>query len=131
MKKLITKKVLAKKGPAVIPATILYRRMPGDMILIVGFENFLSAEELKSKYGETITEIYLSYQNHLERKSYTDGSIYIQILEGMEAFFDRLDIGDLLPRKVFSNIVADVKKAGSLLHEVILAQGNDIRRIEI
>jgi len=60
-----------KSNQSTKPATILYKKLPDDMILIAGFENFLSLEEIKSKYGDAIMKVYFDFPCHMSR--YVDG----------------------------------------------------------
>jgi len=109
------------------PATILYKKLPDDMILITGFENFLNLDEIFDKYGRVIAKAYSDYSYHMT------SSIGAVFLSGMEPkYISHVAIGQLFNKHDFSMLIAHVKKCGGLLHDIILAvNGGEVKRIEI
>jgi len=100
--------------PAGKPATILYKKLPDDMILITGFENFLSLDEILDKYGKRVAKAYSDYPHHMT------GDTKVVALSGV-LIHQSLVIGDLFDKAKFSQIIAHVKKCGGLLHDIIQA----------
>ena len=114
----------APPNPKGKPATILYKKLPDDMILITGFENFLSLDDIFDKYGRTVTKTYADYPYSMVGVS---GAI---VLVGFGSSSAR--IGELFGKQKFSSLIAHVKKCGSLLHDIIRAVNDgQVRRIEI
>lgn len=129
------------------PATILYKKLPDNMILITGFENFLTADEVKAKYGEEVARIYFGYTTSMDKKFTEKGDINIQV--GRKQFFTVtaitvegpaklindchiVEVGDIYRKQDFSKLVGRVKKCGSLLHDIIAAVNNGpVKRITI
>jgi len=107
------------------PATILYKKLPDDMILVTGFENFMDIEGVLDKYGRKIASTYTSYPYNIS------GVPEIIFLVGLPGIVS-VRIGYVCNKKVFSSIIAHVKKCGGLLHDIILVvNGGEVKRIEI
>jgi hypothetical protein len=120
--------VLAFKDVAYCkPATILYKKLPDDMILITGFENFLSVVELEKKYGEVIADTYTKYPDKMVKVFDTFGVVRVHF-----GYNDTVCIGDVFPKKAYCGFVQRVRKCGGLLHDIIQAvNGGEVKRIEI
>jgi hypothetical protein len=113
------------------PATLLYKKLPDDMILITGFEGFLSLDELEKKYGKEIADTYFSYDNHMAKEYYADGEIIINV-ETDDENRDIVRPGSVYEKVEFSKLIAHVKKCGGLLHDIIqVCNGGEVKRIEI
>jgi len=110
------------------PATILYKKLPNNMILITGFENFLTGEEIKEKYGKKVTDAYQRCPDSmLKRFSINNGDIFIVLADS-----SKFSAGDVLNKKEFSHLVQRIKKCGSLLHDIIAAVNDgQVKRITI
>lgn len=116
---------IAPVKPIGKPATILYKKLPDDMILITGFEDFLSLDEIFDKYGRIVAAAYSGYQNHMF------GALGGVFLPGLGSTAS-LMVGKLLHKQELSEIVAHVKKCGGLLHDIIQAcDKGEVKRIEI
>jgi hypothetical protein len=111
--------------PTPKPATILYKKLPDDMILIVGLEGFMSIDDILDKYGRIIA---ITYNNYPSRMS---GDVIGIVLYGNNGK-SSLRIGEVCDKAEFSKIIAHVKKCGGLLHDIIQAiNGGEVKRIEI
>jgi hypothetical protein len=107
------------------PATILYKKLPDDMILITGFENFKSIDNILDQYGRLIA---ITYNNYPSRMSGDVSGIILYGNNGKSS----LRIGETCDKAEFSKIIAHVKKCGGLLHDIIQAvNGGEVKRIEI
>jgi hypothetical protein len=107
------------------PATILYKKLPDDMILITGFENFLSIDDILDRYGREIATVYATFSYQM---SGIQSAIFLSGLVG----FGAIRTGQVYGNQDFSTIIAHVKKCGGLLHDIIRAvDGGEIKRIEI
>jgi hypothetical protein len=118
------------------PATILYKKLPDDMILITGFENFLTPNQLIEKYGSTVGGMYCGYPNHvyLIHSDIPKQGDYLNLksVVNWEEKSQRIQVNSLWSKKGFSTIIAHVKKCGGLLHEIIAAvNGGEVKRITI
>jgi hypothetical protein len=130
------------------PATILYKKLPDNMILITGFENFLTADEIKAKLGEEVARIYFGYTDCMEKKFTNSGKENIQV--GKKPMWsltfaiscgpnkivsnesNDVFVGDIYCKQDFSKLIGRVKKCGSLLHDIIAAvNGGQVKRITI
>jgi len=108
-----------------VPATILYKKLPADMILIVGFENFLTMDDILDKYGRVVT---VTYNNYPVRMVGDVGGIIVYGGNGKQS----LRIGEVLKKDEFSKTIAHIKKCGSLLHDIITAVNDEeVSRIKI
>jgi hypothetical protein len=106
-------------------ATILYKRLPDDMILITGFENFMRFDDIVDKYGRVVA---ITYNNYPSRIS---GDVFGVILYGNNGK-PGLHVGDICKKVEFSEIIAHVKKCGGLLHGIIEAVNNgEVKKITI
>jgi hypothetical protein len=106
-------------------ATILYKKLPDNMILITGFEGFLGLDEIFDRYGRVVAVAYTAYPYYMVGD--TKGVIVSGVVGGM-----RLTVGQLHSKDGFSKIIAHVKKCGGLLHDIIAAvNGGEVKRIEI
>jgi hypothetical protein len=111
--------------PATKPATILYKKLPDNMILITGIESFINVNEIFDKYGRIVATTYESYQCKMTGEP---GMIFLSGLTG----FGVVRIGQVYNKHDFSKIIAHVKKCGGLLHDIIQAvNGGEVKRIEI
>ena len=107
------------------PATILYKKLPDNMILITGFENFKTTDEIFMKHGITITKTYSGYPYAMT------GDVRGVMLTGLLGC-SLLTLGYRCSKKDFSKIIAHVKKCGALLHDIIQAcEKGEVKRIEI
>jgi len=107
------------------PATILYKKLPDNMILITGFENFLTVDDIFDKYGRIITKAYIDFPY---RMSGAHGAVFLFGLE----HFSTIGIGQLFNKHDFSKLIAHVKKCGGLLHDIIQAvNSGEVKRITI
>jgi hypothetical protein len=107
------------------PATILYKKLPDDMILITGFENFKSIDDILDQYGRVIAITYNDYPSHMS------GDVSGILLYGNNGK-SSLRIGETCDKDEFSKIIAHVKKCGGLLHDIIQAcDKGEVKRIEI
>jgi hypothetical protein len=107
------------------PATILYKKLPDDMILITGFEGFLSLDEIFDKYGRVVATTYSGYSYYIYGMP---GSIFVSGL----AAFGAVRTGQIYNKVEFSHLIAHVKKCGVLLHDIIQAvNAGEVKRIEI
>ena len=115
----------AEANPTTHPATILYKKLPDDMILITGFENFKSIDDILDQYGRIVTTAYSAYPSHM---SGLPGTMFLDGLFG----FGAVRIGQVYNKKDFSTIIAHVKKCGCLLHDIIQAvEKGEVKRVEI
>jgi hypothetical protein len=107
------------------PATILYKKLPDDMILITGFENFLDIEGILDKYGRKVASTYTAYPYNM---SGVDVVIFPVGLSGITS----IRTGYVCNKSGFSKIVSHVKKCGGLLHDIIAAvNSGEVKRIQI
>jgi hypothetical protein len=107
------------------PATILYKKLPDDMILITGFENFLDIEGILDKYGRKVASTYTAYPYNM---SGVDVVIFPVGLSGITS----IRTGYVCNKSGFSKIVSHVKKCGGLLHDIIQAvNSGEVKRITI
>jgi len=121
------------KGVASKSATILYKKLPDDMIMITGFENFLTPNQLIEKYGKTIAMLYCGYPNHiyLIHSDVPNKSDYLKsVANGVES--EPIQVNSLWSKKGFCTIVSHVRKCGGLLHDIIVAvRDGEVKRIKI
>jgi hypothetical protein len=116
--------VMTNQAPTGKPATIFYKKLPNDMILITGFENFLSLEEIFDKYGKVIAKTYFDFPYHMAGMT---GALYLVGLNTTPTI-----VGKVLSKDDFSKLVTHVKKCGGLLHDIIQAcDKGEVKRIEI
>ena len=130
------------------PATILYKKLPDNMILITGFENFLTADEVKAKFGEEVARIYFNYNDSMVKKFTDTGAVNVQVgkpifgLPTLSLWLGSsklandgsrtISISDIYRKQDFSKLIGRVKKCGSLLHDVIAAVNDgQVKRITI
>lgn len=107
------------------PATILYKKLPDDMILITGFENFLSIDDLIDRYGRVIATVYATFSYKMSGEQ---GAIFLSGMAG----FGLIRAWQVYCKQDFSRIIAHVKKCGSLLHDIIRAcNEGEVKRVEI
>jgi len=107
------------------PATILYKKLPDNMILITGFENFLTADELMDKYGRVIAKAYNDYPYHMT------ASLSAVFMEGLDRV-SFIAAGQLFHKNDFTQIRNHINRCGSLLHDIIAAvNGGQEKRITI
>jgi hypothetical protein len=107
-----------------IPATILYKKLPDDMILIMGFEGFLSLDEIFDKYGRVVAKAYFDYPYHMS------GIVNSVFLSGFRMHI--IAVGQLFSKAEFTDVRNHINKCGCLLHDVIQAVNDgDVKRIEI
>ena len=106
-------------------ATILYNKLPDNMILITGFEGFLDMERILDNYGRKVASAYSSYPYNMSGSS---EFIFPVGLSGISY----VRIGHVYNKKAFSDIVSHVKKCGGLLHDIIQAvNSGEVKRITI
>ncbi|MFH1146830.1 MAG: hypothetical protein V1736_03900 [Pseudomonadota bacterium] len=135
MAKGVSKNIISGKNARIVPApikpvgksaTILYKKLPDDMILITGFEGFLNIDEILDKYGRTIAIAYNAYPSHMT------GFPNMISLVGIQSNLSTIVIGQIHCKGAFSTIVAHVKKCGALLHDIIQAcDKGEVKRIKI
>ena len=107
------------------PATILYKKLPDDMILITGFENFKSIDDILDQYGRMVATVYAAFSYQV---SGVQGAIFLTGLAG----FGAVRGGQVYSKHEFSKIIAHVKKCGCLLHDIIQAvERGEVKRAEI
>ena len=107
------------------PATILYKKLPDDMILITGFGGFMSIDDILDKYGRVVAMTYNSYPSRMS------GDVVGIVLCGNNGK-SSLRVGETCEKVEFSKLVSHVKKCGGLLHDIIAAvDGGEVRRITI
>ncbi len=107
------------------PATILYKKLPDDMVLITGFENFLNLEEIFDKYGKIVSKAYMDFPYYMA--GLLTGAIYLMGID-----YSTVTVGKIFNKHDFSRLIAHVKKCGGLLHDIIQAcDKGEVKRIEI
>lgn len=107
------------------PATILYKKLPDNMILITEFENFLSLDEIFDKYGRVVATTYSAYSYFMYG---IPGSVFVAGLAG----FGAIRTGQKYNKVEFSTFVSHVKKCGGLLHDIIqTVNGGEVKKIII
>jgi hypothetical protein len=107
------------------PATILYKKLPDNMILITGFENFLTMRGIQEKYGWDVISVYGGYPDYMML-----GTECIHIYKDHSA--STVPLNKIYNKKDFSSLIAHVKKCGSLLHDIIAAVNDgQVKRITI
>lgn len=107
------------------PATILYKKLPDNMILITGFENFKSIDNILDQYGRVVA---ITYNNYPSRMSGDVNGILLYGNNGKSS----LRIGEVCDKAEFSKTIAHVKRCGGLLHNIIQAcDKGEVKRIEI
>ena len=118
-------------NPTGKPVTILYKKLPDNMILITGFENFLTADEIFKKYGEVVYKAYcVSSPTNMHKQFLNDGSEFVWLC--LPESTDRIFINQSCSKKQFAWIISHLKKCGGLLHDIILAvNGGEVKRIQI
>jgi len=118
-----------KEGGVGGSATIHYQKLPEGRMLIIGFENFLSMDDIKEKHGDIIHDAYFQYPYFMDLCTDTDtGEKYLSLVhygggEDIESI-QVVSKYDIFTRKEFSKIVAHIKKCGQLLHDIIDARIN-------
>jgi hypothetical protein len=107
-------------------AAILYKRMPGDMILVTGFRNILTAEQIEQKYGKDIFTVYMA-GDFVTGFYGGDGKFGIFVGFGV-----RIMPGKVYKKKDFAKLVATMKSAGKLLAEIMVAcKSSEVRMVEL
>jgi hypothetical protein len=107
------------------PATIFYKKLPDDMILITGFENFLTSRGIQEKYGFEVVNLYCTYPDYMSL-----GPDCVHVCRN--SIPDIISIGKMYNKDYFSKLVSHVKKCGGLLHDIIKAvNGGEVKRITI
>jgi hypothetical protein len=106
-------------------ATILYKKLPDDMILIAGFKGFMLMNDIIDKYGRIVA---ITYDNYPSRMTGDVNGILLYGNNGKSS----LRIGEVCEKVEFSKIIAHIKKCGSLLHDIIIAVSEgEVKRIQI
>ena len=107
------------------PATILYKNLPDNMILITGFENFLTLEEIMDKYGRVVMKAYADFPYHM---SGITGAIFLAGLGDANT----IAISQIYSKIAFAKVISHIKKCGCLLHNIIAeVNKGQVKRIEI
>lgn len=106
-------------------ARVLFKELPEDKILITGFENFMIGEEIAAKYGETIRKQYFEYDTKVVKKVSLDGFF------GLRRHLHTYNVGDILDKKEFNQLIGSLKQAGKLLHDLVVANKTKAKSITI
>jgi len=137
--KMTTKKSVKKIAPwrseeegfADESTKIIYKKLPNNMVMIVGFKNFMTAKEIKSKYGEDVAKAYVVVSDDSMVMTFeSDGSSALKIPLG-DGLMSHVHVGDFYSDDEFSKIIASVKKCGNVLHEIVAAFNTDSNVKEI
>jgi hypothetical protein len=126
--KIVGKVVRIDESGNEIPETssILYKKMPGDMILITGFRNILTSKEIESKYGKEIWNIYQSSDFVVGRYN-AEGTFGISVKDAFHVF-----PGKVYQKKHFAGLVVTLKSAGKLLAGIVAACKNaEVKEVEL
>lgn len=108
-----------------LPAVVLFKELPEDKILITGFENFLTGEEIANKYGENIRKQYFKYGTMILKKIFMDG------FSGLLIHDQPYKIDDVLDKKEFNVLIGSLNYAGKLLHDLVKANKTKAKSITI
>jgi len=114
-----------------ISTKIIYKKLPGNMVMIVGFKNFMTTKEIKNKYGDDVAKAYVVVSDDSMVMTFeSDGSCALKVPLG-DGLMSHIHIGDFYSDDEFSKIVASVKKCGNVLHEIVVAFSIDSNVKEI
>jgi hypothetical protein len=112
-------------------AQICYKKLPCDKILITGFWNILTAYEIRLAYGKQIADIYFRGEDCIKKVYCQDGNEAIEVYQS-NIDYCTIRIGSVYKKKMFEEIVMQVKKCGNILHEIIEAvNGGEEKTINI
>ena len=106
-----------KKEPQ--SAKIQYMKIPNKLIKVVGFENFLTLEEIRDQKGADVALAYRENKMFMYRKDVL-GEAESICIAGTYAN-SHLLVGDILTEEEFKTWVNQVKKCGELLHEIVVS----------
>jgi hypothetical protein len=107
-------------------SAILYKKMPGDMILITGFRNILTADEIEKKYGKDIFTIYMA-GDFVTGFYNGEGKFGISV-----GFGTRIYPGKVYSKKDFAKLVVTLKSAGKLLAGIVAAcKNSEVKEVEL
>jgi hypothetical protein len=109
---------------------IIYKKLPGNMVMIVGFKNFMSAGEIKNQCGDDVLMAYRCKDYMVKSFNESNGIPQLIVPDG-NGLSKYLYIDDLLSDDEFSKIIASIKKCGNVLHELIVAFKTDSNVKEI
>lgn len=99
---------------------ILYKNISSDQVVILGFEGIMTANEIKGKYLKVVYDAYFKKEESmcLHRKS--DESFVLSIHNGI------ISPLQVMSNKDFSTLIADMKKCGKRLAEIIKANRENL-----
>jgi hypothetical protein len=107
-------------------SAILYKKMPGDMILITGFRNILTADEIEKKYGKSVIRVYERSDKAIVGRYNGSGEFGIF---GPDA---RAFPGAVYFKKDFAKLVVTLKNAGKLLAGIVAAcKNSEVKEVEL
>lgn len=111
-------------------ARILYKNISSDQVVIMGFEGIMTEQEITEKYGTNIVNAYLcgSNNHYMLLRYMKDGELQLNTNMVMPL----LRKGTILTNKDFSVLIADMKKCGKRLAEIIKAnRENPVKEVRI
>ena len=113
-------------------SAILYKKMPGDMILITGFRNILTADEIEKQYGGDVYRVYERSHKYVFGRYNGSGQFGIVLGQGMENVNSHYFPDAVYPKKDFAKLVVTLKSAGKLLAEIVAACKNaEVKEVEL
>jgi hypothetical protein len=110
-----------------LPSAILYKKMPGDMILITGFRGILTADEIEKKYGSQIASVYGANEFRVYGSYSCSGGFGVCLSPGAHVY-----PGHVFQKKDFAKLVVSLKNAGKLLAGIVAACKNaEVKEVEL
>lgn len=106
-----------KTKPASSRASVRYRKTADGQFRITGFDGFLDEVEIQEKYGPEVYRIYLN------------GPWMAKVQGSPEVYFSNRrnpDTGHVYDHGEFQAIIAQMKKCGARLHQIL----QDVRAAE-
>jgi len=111
---------------------ILFKELPGDRILITGFENFFTERQVKDQFGKDAYNAYRTSASSVFRR-FNDSTDSLSVIGVPEGSCRELFVhpGDIVLKKEFNSIYSTIKKCGNTLHQIILAVNGPEKSIKI
>lgn len=107
-------------------ARILYKNISHDRVVILGFEGIMTANEIKEKYLRVVYDAYFKKKESMCLHRQSDDSFVLSIHNEI------VKAPQVMDSKNFSALIADMKKCGKRLAEIIKAnRENPIKEVRI
>lgn len=107
-------------------STVYYKKFPNNLVIILGFSNFLTEAGLRRKYGDTVADVYLASLFCIKKKFYESGEAFL--VSGEDEIYE----GQVLTTKEFGKLIAFIRKCGENLQKIVKINNDDeVRSVTI